>query len=109
MDGRMTREEAIRELIAMKPHIESRMSIVGTDAYDMAIEALSQPPSDDWEKYSDKLWKEAYERGKAEAQQKQGKWIVYYECPKCGEITKNFTEYCPFCNADMRGEQKREQ
>lgn len=30
------------------------------------------------------------------------KWIVHYECPKCGEITKDFTEYCPFCNADMR-------
>lgn len=35
--------------------------------------------------------------------QKMGKWIVYYECPKCGEITNDFTEYCPFCNADMRG------
>ena len=34
-----------------------------------------------------------------------GKWIVHYECPKCGEITKDFTEYCPFCNADMRGKQ----
>lgn len=36
---------------------------------------------------------------------KRGKWIVYYECPKCGEITKDFMEYCPFCNADMRGEE----
>ena len=33
---------------------------------------------------------------------KKGKWIVYYECSKCGEITKNFMEYCPFCGADMR-------
>lgn len=31
-------------------------------AYDMAIKALSS-----WEEYSDKLWKEAYERGKTEA------------------------------------------
>ena len=38
-------------------------------------------------------------------ERKKGKWIVHYECPKCGEITKDFTEYCPFCNADMRGEQ----
>lgn len=37
-------------------------------------------------------------------ERKTGKWIVYYECPKCGEITKDFMEYCPFCNADMRGE-----
>lgn len=36
---------------------------------------------------------------------KKGKWIVYYECPRCGEITKDFTEYCPFCGADVRGEQ----
>ena len=40
----------------------------------------------------------------AEPERKRGKWIVHYECPKCGEITKDFTEYCPFCNADMRGE-----
>ena len=36
-----------------------------------------------------------------EAERKKGRWIVYYECPKCGEITKNFMEYCPFCGADM--------
>ena len=40
-----------------------------------------------------------------EPERKTGRWIVHYECPKCGEITKDFTEYCPFCNADMRGEQ----
>lgn len=39
-----------------------------------------------------------------EPEREKGKWIVYYECPECGEITKDFTEYCPFCNADMRGE-----
>ena len=38
-------------------------------------------------------------------ERKTGRWIVYYECPKCGEITKDFTEYCLFCNADMRGEE----
>jgi len=42
----------------------------------------------------------------AEPERKTGKWIVYYECPKCGEITKNFAEYCPFCGADMRGEEE---
>jgi rubrerythrin len=36
-----------------------------------------------------------------EPARKTGKWIVHYECPKCGEITKNFMEYCPFCGADM--------
>ena len=39
------------------------------------------------------------------AERKTGRWIVHYECPKCGEITKDFTECCPFCGADMRGEQ----
>ena len=41
----------------------------------------------------------------AQPERKRGRWIVHYECPKCGEITKDFTEYCPFCNADMRGEE----
>lgn len=40
------------------------------------------------------------------SERKTGKWIVHYECPKCGEITKDFMEYCPFCNADMRGEEE---
>jgi rubrerythrin len=36
---------------------------------------------------------------------KTGKWIVHYECPKCGEITKDFTECCPFCGAEMDGKE----
>lgn len=44
-----------------------------------------------------KQWRDAHRR-------KKSKWIVYYECPECGEITKDFAEYCPFCNADMREE-----
>ncbi len=66
---------------------------------------------DNWEKY------DRYNVGLSDARRivqdepsvtpkrKTGKWIVHYECPKCGEITKDFTEYCPFCFADMRGEQ----
>ena len=38
-----------------------------------------------------------------EPQRMRGKWIVHYECPKCGELTKDFTEHCPFCGTDMRG------
>lgn len=38
-------------------------------AVDMAIHALHQPPNEDWERYSDLLWKEAYERGKQDALQ----------------------------------------
>lgn len=39
----ISRQEAIDELIAMREHIDARMSIVGHTAYDMAIEALRQP------------------------------------------------------------------
>ena len=39
-----------------------------------------------------------------EPQRIRGKWIVHYECPKCGELTKDFTEHCQFCGADMRGQ-----
>ena len=42
----------------------------------------------------------------AQPERKNGKWIVYYECPKCGEITKDFMEYCPFCGADMQEGEK---
>ena len=50
-------------------------------------------------------YREEIEAAANAAETKHGKWIVHYECPKCGEITKNFMEYCPFCGADMRGEE----
>ena len=75
----------------------------------------------DLSEYSDKLWKTAYERGKAEARPKKGKWIKHsighehtpwgFDCSKCGEwlvvgeeIVKKYN-YCPNCGADMRGEE----
>ncbi len=75
--ARMTRELAIQII---------QGDTLGTpeqtaEAVRMAIEALSQPPSDDWEQYSDRLWKEAYERGKADAQ-KQGKWVKDDTCER---------------------------
>ena len=76
----------------------------------------SQP---DLSEYSDKLWKAAYERGKAEAQRKKGKWIpqnlnksdgmistaVYYypKCSVCG-ANANYTNFCPNCGAEMEGQ-----
>ncbi len=56
-----------------------------------------------------KLWhyeqalSEIREMLETEPQRMKGKWIVHYECPKCGELTKDFTEHCPFCGTDMRG------
>ena len=70
-----------------------------------------QAAIDLWEKYHPTIAVDAMQYDAelrrlppAQPKRKKGKWIVYYECPKCGEITKDFTEYCPFCSADMRGE-----
>ena len=41
------------------------------EALNMAIEALQQPPDDNWESYSSRLWKSAYDRGKADAMAEQ--------------------------------------
>lgn len=63
----MTREEAIQVLKntawlgTNKDREETEQAVY------MAIHALHQPPNDDWERYSDFLWREAYERGKQEA------------------------------------------
>lgn len=43
MSDTIDRQAAIDELIAMREHIESRMSVIGCTAYEMAIEALRQP------------------------------------------------------------------
>ena len=45
-------------------------------AFDMAIKALEAPPNDNWEGYSKRLWKSAYEYGKADAEQR---WIPVSE------------------------------
>ena len=57
--------------------------------------------------YSDKLWKTAYERGKAEAHPKRGKWITrghMCECTAC-EHSRPTSVYpmffCPMCGARM--------
>ena len=57
---------------------------------------------EDVKKVTDEVVKETKKLPTVTPKRKTGKWIVYYECPKCGEITKDFTEYCPFCGADMR-------
>ena len=64
--------------------------------------------SPDLSTFSDKLWKIAYERGKAEGR-KKGKWInkkniygVAY-CSECDyELHTNDTNFCPNCGAYMR-------
>lgn len=90
------------------------------------IPSVDIPQSDDWEKYSDKLWKIAYERGKEEEKRwwsgfcanctdgdkPQGKWIGErvghgpgYTCSICGYGVQpwNNTNFCPHCGAKMKG------
>lgn len=80
------------------------------------------PTIDDLSEYSDKLWKQAYERGKAEARP-QGEWFLLDECSNEGVYCSNChkkvyrveyanqkvkSNYCPNCGADMREEADNE-
>ena len=62
-----------------------------------AIPSADRPHSDDWEKYSDKLWRTAYERGKAD--RPQGEWVLFeygdekwHKCTACG-VADRYIEY----------------
>ena len=64
MSDLIKREDAIKA-------VEECLKLLARPRYTVktAIEAIPSvdiPHSDDWEKYSDKLWKNAYERGKAD-------------------------------------------
>ena len=87
------------------------------------IEALidAEPSVEtDLSEYSDKLWQNAYERGKAEAE-RTGHWADghqygfsgtywYRYCSLCGYVRSDDdeekdTNYCPNCGARMKGEE----
>jgi hypothetical protein len=77
-DG-MTREEAIIHIGTLRTVIKDIPKYSGKaidEALDMAIKVLEAPPNDNWEDYSKRLWKSAYERGKADAEQR---WIPVSE------------------------------
>lgn len=121
----MTREEAIKNLEHYRYCLDFQFGWFGEDdneAIDMAIHALHQPTNDDWERYSDFLWKEAYERGKQDAlkDRPQGEWEIkeseciygkkfILTCSVCGDsvsVTERslpYEKYCRNCGADMRG------
>lgn len=77
--------------------------------------------SADLSDYYDKLWKLAYERGKAEGQPRKGKWVDDGTefgccCSECGSTLDDYfdgltedvrlmkiPDFCLNCGADMRG------
>ena len=75
--------------------------------------SADRPQDDDWEEYSDKLWKNAYERGKAD--RPQGEWIEQEDCWQCSECGDEYVlevdvkpidarmNYCPNCGCRMKG------
>lgn len=80
----MTDNERAIKIIKSECYISDLLDLDRTrmvnTALDMAVKALETPPVGDWEKYSDRLWKEAYERGKAEASVTPvSKWIPVSE------------------------------
>ena len=108
MSDLIKREDAIKA-------VEECLKLLARPRYTVktAIETIPSvdiPHSDDWEKYSDKLWKNAYERGKAD--RPQGEWIEqeddyhhYWECSECGMGVglDDIRNYCPNCGARMKG------
>ena len=79
---------------------------------DQIISIIEQMPTADLSEYCDKLWKTAYERGKAEAHPKKGKWIkgigengvnTSLYCDQCGYENGHWYEwnFCPNCGAKM--------
>ena len=89
------------------------------ELYDDVLNSIDNAPTaDDWQKYSDELWKNAYERGKQDARP-QGEWIINDEVTcKCSLCQYPMTyllspqrsglHFCPYCGADMRGEKSDE-
>lgn len=73
------------------------------------------PTADDWQKYSDELWKNAYERGKQDARTtghwRRDKVAFYLECSECGcdirdantcfLTDEDALNFCPNCGAKM--------
>ena len=80
-------------------------------------EVPSAEPDYDLDGYSSRLWKAAYERGKAEAERKKGEWIDLWDsadpytshscrCSECKQKSlRPVGNFCKWCGADMRGDQ----
>ena len=91
-----------------------KRQIGGSYAIERAIEVLEELPSasTEFSTFSDKLWKIAYERGKAEGR-KKGKWIeikytFHHKCSNCKWINNADSGYnfCPNCGSYNGGEEE---
>ena len=103
MDDLISRQAAINAL-------KRAEALTRAFGYHNVIETIRELPTADLSEYCDKLWKTAYERGKAEAHP-NGKWIDG-QCSICGcdvpayiidwkwqkDMDANF---CPNCGARM--------
>lgn len=118
------RQAAIDALRAMQTYkLFAGDDMLLIDQAEAQTELMMLPSAQpDMSEYSDKLWKAAYERGKAEGREKRkkGHWIpqdhnmkygmitttayFYPKCSRCGN-RDNYTNFCSKCGADMRGEQ----
>jgi hypothetical protein len=110
MDDLISRQAAIT-LPIMPKEYRKHKPIDCDDAYEQGWgdcqSCIGRLPTTDLSEYCDKLWKTAYERGKAEAHSRTGKWvqrpggyICIYMCSECGAVGHR-TAFCPNCGARM--------
>lgn len=113
MTDLISRADAIKAIRKCK--FDSDMPSYWYSGMECAQDIISELPSADIDmsEYCDRLWKIAYERGKAESEAVQGEWILvkgsngkyYHKCSKClhtQEIT-GVKNYCAVCGARMKG------
>lgn len=81
-----------KAILADDEEIKIRADAVLTFLSEVKLTIDNAPTADDWENYSTKLWKEAYEQGKAD--RPTGVWI-----PVSDRLPQNYI-LCLFCDID---------
>lgn len=111
MDDLISRQAAIT-LPIMPKEYRKHNPIDCDDAYEQGWgdcqSCIGRLPTADLSEYCDKLWKTAYERGKAEAHPKKGKWVPLPDgwavCSVCEHLERAAGlkwRFCPNCGARM--------
>ena len=87
----MTREKAIEMCKSIKDYLTAGNPVWSkeevTDAMTMAIEALKDRQKGHWEYEDDSI-----------------NFVNLWQCSECYEVVDEKTNFCPYCGADMRGE-----